>query len=678
MVTRASDVLGKKGDPVLDEVTGRWDTGDVVILKAKIGELRDNQVVDVVYEIGGTVSTSYIAIGFRTAAGFRHSKQIHAPAGEVFRMSIAPDDLAIKLDSGWEVSSETVLGVEYWVKIKEPCAGTVRLLSVDVHEVTSHNVDAPSSKTLELCTELMAFTGLGKFDNAAERAQMMLDRPVLFVGPNSQIDLTAAGQLPDGYGALANSDRYMLHALGHVRILLIGYLRTKSPEMLAQARKHAEIWIRENFDTAPSDQKYAYYDHGAAERLIVLLSLWVILSRVEAASTDRQRILDAAQTHARLVGSWSFANKNQPYFIHNHAIFQAVASIGAGLVLQGHSEREHWIEYGLNLVHLQMDGLVSDDGVSIENSTAYHLGLCNIVQNALRIFDLAGLPRSERSEQLNYKTETMRGFAERVQFTPGRMPATGDSKYSLNRLVTYKSSDATDSCQHPSLLVFPKSGYGSIKGETPAGVPISILMSAPALSLTHKHDDDLSISVATADGIEWICDPGFHAYDTSQPSEYARSPEAHNAPFLRDRPYLRQIGLAEIDRDERSTDDTQILSGKHNHYVGMTVSRTVTWRNDARKLEITDVMVSDTDKNCSFELGFLFGDGVEATQGTDGTIRLNYADLVGPKILSLEKPFRLSNDGRVFPVGRIIPVNRASVFIEMRSGRAEHRTLVSF
>ncbi|SDE99661.1 Heparinase II/III N-terminus [Paracoccus isoporae] len=533
----------------------------------------------------------------------------------------------------------------------------------------------------KVCHDFMARGGLAQYDVATKLAREMVSRPVLYVGPDDSVELDKFGDFRSGYEALSNSHRYMYHALGHVRIFLVAYQKTGEAEFLVRARRHVHDWIEDNFEETPEDIKYAYYDHGAAERLGVMCTIWSVMRSVNASAIDTAKIEHCLIAHARLLGSWSFTGRHQPVFIHNHLVFQAIYCLLAGILLNKHPESDSWRQHGSDILAAQVDGLISSDGVSIENSTGYHLGLYRVLRDctALLLSTPIALPSSVAG--VRKRIAAMGSFTERMRFSADRMPAIGDTRYTPN-LPIEKSLQVTREQLELStrLAMFPDAGYASIKDDVGGQREMNLTMIASALSQTHKHDDDLSITLSTNDGIQWIADPGFYKYDRSELSMYASSVMAHNAPYLADGQYEHKLRRAGLDGEEMTASDLVRVEGWHKHYPGVLVTRHLLWHSALSTLVIEDQVAAESRNETSVTVGFVLGDGItaERSESNSWTLWHRAFDISGPSIVFPDGSAICEDDATVFPMGRPTSASRLVITRPFVNGIARVQTIVTW
>ncbi|GAB5388790.1 MAG: hypothetical protein Alpg2KO_17580 [Alphaproteobacteria bacterium] len=668
---------------LLDSADGQWGKGDSAILKAPVAAGGHGVSVEIRYRVSGELDIQYIAVGWKLPGKFVHCKHKHVPVEGEYAIQLRPDDLAIKLSMGWAEEDVAGAGIELWCKFNGTSKGKIELVSVTPVDDARAVISAPGEELQKFCHDMLVLGGLSKYEGAVDLARDMVDTPVLYLAPHESVPLDEHGFLQGGYQGLSNTQRYMYHALGHARILLIAYGRTGRDEFLTLARQHASHWITQYYDAEPDDLKYAYYDHGTAERLAVMCGLWSVLKSRKASVTEVTRLEACMIAHVRLLANWSFVARNQRVFIHNHAVFQAVFCIAAGVVLENHPESENWIAHGADVLGLQVDGLVSADGVSIENSTGYHMGLHRMMDNSVGLLLSLDYPMPEAVRQVRSKIKLMKAFTERVKFSGKLMPAVGDTKYSMNRLLGKIPPARRGQLHHDDMLtLFEHAGYASLKDSVEGVGEVSVLLVASGLARNHKHMDDLSFTLACARGIQWIADPGYHKYDESEPSLYARRPDAHNAPWLPELEYAHALGQTGLSGGMSPDRTHWHVSASHGHYKGITVERRLDWSSETAVLVVSD-HIAGADLQARVELSLTLGDGVTATRNDNGNWQLTYTSQDGevergPVIAFEGHNASYLRDARLFPVSGIIEAGRLKLDVAPSEGAAQIRTVIAW
>lgn len=411
--------------------------------------------------------------------------------------------------------------------------------------------------------------------------------------------------------------RYLWNALWLPRAFLDRYQTTSEEKYLNVAMHLTDRWFKNNVQQKSNDPKYAWYDHGVGQRLITLTLEYI--NAVDAGQTDPADLRQMARRiyrHQELLASDWFYAHNQLTRWHNHALFQDMALIiSASLV--PFQKSGYWSRRAGERAVSQFEHLVSKEGISVENSSGYHVleaGLCS------RTVSWLDLIRSKASlheaHRLNSICKKMYAFATAIAYPDYRYPAFGDARPSLNADV----KDWTRPYNFKRYLNFyPKSGYFVARGGEQA--PWQLTVTGSSLSATHKHQDNLEL-ILWADGIAWIMDPGYYTYQPGDPiALFARGPGAHNALRLKGVTESIKPGMARLHLQRNGS--RFVISGVSTATPRAVVTRKVSGDMHGTKFVIHDKLADTAVESVERALTLQFGDGVRAVKHGD-VIDLTY------------------------------------------------------
>lgn len=404
--------------------------------------------------------------------------------------------------------------------------------------------------------------------------------------------------------------RYLWHALWMPRAHLARYAETGDRKYLDAAIELIDGWVYENIDNQSDDLKYAWYDHGVAERTLTLTLAYVEL--VEAGGDEEvlRRLANMIYRHQELLASDWFYSRNQPFRWHNHALFQDMAlMISAELVTFKRSEV--WSRRAQYRSVLQFEELVSDEGVSVENSMGYHVAEAKLCSQTTDWFRLIATDYSlAQAEKLGRVCSAMSLFSEAMTWPDGRQPAFGDSTPQLNSGLARAGISGDVLSQYVNF--YPQSGYFVARGMNGAW---QLTFIAPSNSLTHKHQDNLNI-ILWAYGVAWIVDPGYYTYQMEDPiTKYARGPDAHNALHYGSVVQSIEPGSSELFLQQDGSNF--IASGRTTAFSEAVGSRRIEGDLNRNRLDVVDELVAVNDCCGSRDFMLQFGDGVKATLNGD-------------------------------------------------------------
>lgn len=410
------------------------------------------------------------------------------------------------------------------------------------------------------------------------------------------------------------SHRFSWHALTPIVFLLIKWRDERKISALALARELSNDWINESFITPDEDQKYAWYDHGVAERCLTLLLLWIEGVENEFDKRYLLKLLYVIHKHAQLLENEAFYSSHQRTRYHNHAWFQDIVLIAVSTALPEIKAADYWYERALSRLSEQCDKLiVREKGFAVfsENSIGYHHGIERLVKFVGELVSL----KYNNNSILDILSELNR-FSDHFRYPDGRVPSQGDTFRRPNKKVPSSSGENKE--YREGVLILNEAGYGIAKGYHDS-LSYVFIFYATSKSSTHKHQDNLSFTLYY-DGVEWLIDPSMysHEYDSPIP-EYLRSARAHNNYYLSGCKYSLEPGLAELEGGQDNK--RYYISGKHNAYENYEVTRYVDGRLDELDLRVNDCAVrrSGRESYLSF-LVFHCGEGVKASVVSGGVL----------------------------------------------------------
>lgn len=378
---------------------------------------------------------------------------------------------------------------------------------------------------------------------------------------------------------------YSWHSLKSVSILLTAYTHTGSVKFLLASHQIVTIWIKQFGNEFNQEDRYIWYDHATAERLMALIIYYYELKRVNFISGHFTLIEDIILGHSRLLATEAFYAANQPFRYHNHAVFQDLAlylSANSG-IFKG-NEPIQWDRIALYRLKDQLSNLlIKDSNCSIlcENSLAYHQGMTGIVAILYKSI------MATKSKKMYIDIfEEMRAFANQISYPNGTQPSNGNSFRSLQK----KRSDniAISSKSDFSVQLFKKAGYGIVKGRVNQH-NYQLNLYSSCKSLTHKHMDDLSLTLYYA-GVEWLIDPSYYNHDYAKEgiAAYLRSSAAHNRITL-----LEDLHCEPTKTDYSSLslsveNDGYCFVGENRFNVKTQISRMVEVREGRQSVKVSD------------------------------------------------------------------------------------------
>lgn len=397
--------------------------------------------------------------------------------------------------------------------------------------------------------------------------------------------------------------RFSWHAQHPAIQLLLLAEDTKELAPVLAARSLIEQWLVSSFYQEDQDIKYAWYDHGTAERLLAFLLMWQQAVQHKMDVRFLTQLKYAIFKHAELLSSEAFYAYNQPGRYHNHAWFQDAALVAAALSFPECEYASRWLDTAIARFDDQLKTLIVRDSgyaIFVENSIGYHHGVQRLAEFAGNLVALSG-----RESEITKISQELVAWSDYFRYPDGRSPAQGDTF----RLVPRTGEDIRRGQPWitPGCTVLTKAGYAVVKGNHD-GKPWMLCLFNTSLSKTHKHEDNLSITF-WFDGIEWLTDPSFfsHEYSEEIPA-ILRSTLAHNNLYIEGAEYSIEPGLTSL--ESLPAGQGFSFKGRSCAYKNVDVFRTVSGDLDKINIRFKDAAVGEEALEKLAKLNFVLGEGV--------------------------------------------------------------------
>ena len=559
----------------------------------------------------------YVALGYMDGEKYTHIKVVNFLSDQWAEIVLQHEDIAFGIQNKWEHPAPVDISeIVIYLRGRAPEEGAE--LDVDyfilwessvVSRPGQYTCGIPSCYPARLPVDEIFLNTLYEYtkkslSNIDEQAENFLRKGVCPLIGGAVLDWSLDEVLPAKLSSVGTYS-FSWHALHPAAILLVYANQREDEAALYAAREFVSDWLDRSFFSVDNDQKYAWYDHGTAERQLTLILLWAegVKRRFDKRFMDRLGV--ALVRHAELLESEMFYASHQRTRYHNHAWFQDLALLASSIALSDYPASGRWFTRSVDRLTDQFQKLiVRDQGFSVfvENSIGYHNGVQRLVEFAAALVEIKGV-----DSDIPQMAKELAGFSSYLLYPDGRAPGQGDTFRRANAEDFRARNQATYSS--PEALVLSKAGYGLVKGNFD-GVPFMICLFATSLCATHKHEDNLSFTLFF-DGIEWLVDPSFfsHEYDATIPA-YLRSAAAHNCVFIPNVSYSIEPGKAQLWGEVHKPEF--IFEGRHTAYEGFVVSRRLEGACDVLKLAVREsVECSEgNESNVSPRVMFHFGEGV--------------------------------------------------------------------
>lgn len=518
------------------------------------------------YTLRNWEQVHYVAIGWWQDGVYHHVKTRHTYEDSWRTASLFLGDLLLKAQQVTTPPVPKLNNVRFFVKGTPSGQGAyVGIRNATIWHGRSLTAASVDTSSPALRRNLRAVTRMLRRDGVAQTYTEDLNRykdsGELSLLPGKPHTWPLSNSSPAGPDENATL-RFSWHALHPLAHLATEAVRAGDADTLRSVAEMAVQWVGAHAQGRSNDPRYAWYDHGTAERsnslLLILLSADGVLG-----SFARRLLSYTALQHARLLATDAFYAANQRSRYHNHAWFQDIALLVASTAYDS-AESRIWHALALGRLTDQFNTLiVRDSGYAVfsENSIGYHHGVAGMVRFAGEIDD-----RGEGGNILEIARQ-MDSWSDLFRYPDGTVPAQGD---------TYRLRPGSRPSTHlirRSSHILPTAGYAVAHG-IDGSSPYSLFLYNTGTNDTHKHQDNASFTLHFA-AVEWFTDPSFfsHEYEAQVPA-YLRGKWAHNAVVLPNIEPSLDPETASCTLGGQSGDEFDFCAA-HSAYAGTKMTRRV-------------------------------------------------------------------------------------------------------
>lgn len=574
------------------------------------------------FKISGWQSLKYMAIGYDSSEGYKHIKLANTAINQWVDFSFGYGDLAFGIQNDWQhVVDSTVCEVKIFfkghplpegseLKVEEVICWRERTTpppwSSGPDQIDPNQKSKISRLPAVFIEKLYAYFEQC-FTHSEQQVQAYLAHGDCPLSGDVSLAWPAEKKLPDRLQD-TGTYRFSWHALHPAAMLMVYARNHEDIAAVFSAREFIGNWLEHSYFTHDADKKYAWYDHGTAERMLAFILMWDMGAQYNFDRRFMSRLRSAMFRHAQLLASEAFYASHQLTRYHNHAWFQDTALLAAALAMPELPCAQNWACRAQVRLEDQLDNLIIRDNgyaIFIENSIGYHQGVQRLITFAGELALLNG----GHSSIPDIAHELMQ-FSELLKYPDNRTPAQGDTFRKANPT---SAPGALTPYSNNSVEILPKAGYAVIKSNHQTHAYMLCLF-ATSLCQTHKHEDNLSFTLYM-DGIEWLIDPSFNSHEYKKPLEtFLRSAWAHNNVAIRGAHYSIEPNLAQLTGAVENS--IFHMHSSHSAYHGYVVSRSIEGTLDVLDFRITDTVTGDGTTE-AFTL-FHCGDGVIVTPVEQG------------------------------------------------------------
>lgn len=412
------------------------------------------------FRLGGWESLRYVAIGYTHEKKFRHVKIANAAQNKWVDFSIGHQDIAFGLQNDWQYPPATEIGdIQIYVSGTPGDVGA--WLDVDSCWFWQEAEFSPLWVT-DLRTAVPVPTSLQdtiygywkkQFRIADIQAKAFMEEGSCPLYGEVGLAWPSAAPLPPELSTVGTY-RFSWHSLHPAIILMVHARDSGELAPLFAAREMVANWLERSYFQADGDKKFAWYDHGTAERLLAMVQMWSIGLEHRFDHRFMTRLRTAIHRHGQLLASELFYASHQLSRYHNHAWFQDIALMATSLAMKDFPCADHWLETSISRLTDQLEHLiVRDNGYAVfmENSIGYHCGVQRLVEFAGELVTLAG-----KDSVIPTIGKELPRFSQFFRYQANRSPAQGDTFRLNNERGT--AIQRFKPYRDPACTVLPKAG----------------------------------------------------------------------------------------------------------------------------------------------------------------------------------------------------------------------------
>ena len=317
----------------------------------------------------------------------------------------------------------------------------------------------------------------------------------------------------------ANTYRLYIQCLNVISHLCDAYIQTKDKKYLYKAYSILLDWIL-FIKTDQERNRFKWVDHSVANRVMNIIYFYNL-------AKDEIDINDSIIVEI-LIEHGSFLEDDKNYVQNNHGIMVDRSIMLLSIFMEGYSRSKHWFQKGKLRISNAVYRDFSAGGVHLENSPSYHLMTRKMFKQVEEFLKKNNLTLGKEIRQ---KLLQSNDYLKYIVKPDQEIPIIGDS--TKGKVTWMKKSYESFFDQQAGISILQSKGEGLNGGES---TWLSFISGYG--SKTHKHRDDLSISLFY-NGSDILVDSGRYNYDSKDRiRQYFLSPQAHSTISISDKDYV--------------------------------------------------------------------------------------------------------------------------------------------
>ncbi|WBW96624.1 alginate lyase family protein [Oceanirhabdus sp. W0125-5] len=380
-----------------------------------------------------------------------------------------------------------------------------------------------------------------------------------------------------------NSWQLYYHSLRMISFLVNAFEINYKLIYLKKAKWFIESWWSINSNKKSSVNRYAWNDHGTANRLINLIYFWTFYKKSPLYDDKfKEKFMLILKKHGE------FLSNEKNYSKYNHGIFQDKALLEMSVLFPELDKDKKWFNKSINRLLNRLYEDITESGVHKEHSPEYQITVLRLFTTIKEFMDFYELKVLELDKIL-YK---MQEYLSYILQDNNYVPMIGDTRAKIsigsirssiiNQHLMYVVTNGEKGIKHENNSKVYKDGGIGIYKNNYEKENLYLFFTAAFHSTTHKHADDLSF-ILNINKTGYFVDGGTYNYQKNDIyRDYFRSVFAHNTVSVDDVSYeiaKYQKNKAKI-KDFEITQEYKYVTGIHTLYKGIVIKRTLICLND--------------------------------------------------------------------------------------------------
>jgi hypothetical protein len=401
---------------------------------------------------------------------------------------------------------------------------------------------------------------------------------------------------------------FSLHSMLLARYLMAAHNSTREDWYLKTLQTFVRDWIVDN-SRDPRPSPFSWNDHSTAMRLENFLYTLEYVRGRGAPTEFIRDLLVSIHLHCSILADDAFYSKHT-----NHGLDQSYRLYWAAAAIPEFADAAMWRDIGRGRTVDELAFALSEEGVQVENSPAYHFRHLSIMAQIGRIF--SNYEHKSVRSLLGERVAGALKFGTYIIKPDGHQPMLGDTQDTealgwkewinsyadvegFSNLLYSVTAGARGTQPTQTDMVFKKGGYAVFRDQwredKDFDQTIYLALKSGFLSSSHRHQDDLSI-LLYGYGEDWLIDSGLYRYQENDPRRlFVRSAPAHNLATVDEvKQIFSDAGRNKSRIDSFTTSDAHALvTASHELFPGYRTNRKLEYFKPSRITVEDQIVPSD-------------------------------------------------------------------------------------